>query len=96
MSDGLLLPDEVTPALERAASKMAKANQQGDRQRKKKRLVYIAESKTASAEEIFSLGQVQGLQGPVWLDPRLGTHTQAVQRKLHTLGVTSHSQARTV
>ena len=33
LSDGLLLPDEVTPALERAASKMAKANQQGDRQR---------------------------------------------------------------
>ena len=81
LSDGLLLPDEVTPALERAASKMAKANQQGDRQRKKKRVDYIAESKMASAKT-SSVWASQGLQGPVWLDPRLGTHTQAVQRKV--------------
>lgn len=93
LTDGLLLPDEVTPALECAAKKMVKNNKQNDRQRKKKRLDYLTEYEMASTKKPSGWA-CDGLQGPVWLDPRLGEKTQAVQQKLHTLGVTSQSQAR--
>ncbi|CAK9113539.1 Uncharacterized protein SCF082_LOCUS52631, partial [Durusdinium trenchii] len=91
LTDGLLLPDEVTPALECAAKKMVKNNKQNDRQRKKKRLDYLTEYEMASTKKPSGWA-CDGLQGPVWLDPRLGEKTQAVQQKLHTLGVTSQSQ----
>ena len=93
MSDGLLLPDEVTPDLECEAKRQAKANQQSDRQRKKKRMEYMAESKLAATKKT-SAWACEALQGPVWLDPRLSSRAHAVQKKLQTLGVASQTEAR--
>eukprot|EP00435_Cladocopium_sp_Y103_P056645 s1470_g19.t1 len=47
LSDGLLLPDEVTPALQAEATRNAKASHQSDRQRKKKRTKYVVKTMAA-------------------------------------------------
>ena len=86
LNDGLLLMDEITPAVQAQATKMAKANKQSDRQRKKKRAEYVVAAKMTSKKKSNDWG-CQNLPGPAWLDPRLGHESATVQQKLLAFGV---------
>ena len=91
LSDGLLLQDEVTPALQAEATRTAKASQQSDRQRKKKRTDYLVAAKMTSKKKLATWA-CQGLPEPAWLDPRLGDRASVIQQKLRMHGVSAVCQ----
>ena len=86
LRDGLLLQDEICVQVQNEANKMAKATQQSDQQRKKKRTQYTEQATMAVKKQDMAWA-CKDLPTKAWVDPQVGAEKAALKIQLRNMGV---------